>query len=53
MVLYRALLQAGDLAFADALLEAMRNAGLVPRALWLSSLRDPAVQQGTADLFAR
>ena len=53
VVLYRALLQAGDLAFADALLEAMRNAGLVPRALWLSSLRDPAVQQGTADLFAR
>jgi len=53
VVLYRALLQAGDLALAEALLEAMRAAGLAPRALWLSSLRDAAVQQGTADLLAR
>jgi len=53
VVLYRALLQAGDLALADALLQAMRAAGLAPRALWLSSLRDVAVQQGAADLLAR
>jgi len=53
VVLYRALLQAGDLALADALLAAMRQAGLAPRALWISSLRDPAVQQGVADLFER
>jgi cobaltochelatase CobN len=53
VVLYRALLQAGDLRLAEALLETMRQAGLAPRALWISSLRDPAVQQGVADLFER
>ena len=53
VVLYRALLQAGDLALADALLSALRQAGLAPRALWLSSLRDGAVQQGVADLLGR
>ncbi len=53
VVLYRALLQAGDLALADALLQALRQAGLAPRALWLSSLRDGAVQQGVADLYGR
>jgi len=53
VVLYRALLQAGDLALADALLSALRTAGLAPRALWLSSLRDGAVQQGVADLLGR
>ena len=53
VVLYRALFQAGDLALADALLSALRTAGLAPRALWLSSLRDGAVQQGVADLLGR
>ena len=53
VVLYRALLQAGDLALAESLLQALRAAGLAPRALWLSSLRDPAVQQGVADLLER
>jgi cobaltochelatase CobN len=53
VVLYRALLQAGDLSLAESLLAALRAAGLAPRALWLSSLRDPAVQQGVADLLHR
>jgi len=53
VVLYRALLQAGDLTLAEALLAALRQQGLAPRALWISSLRDPAVQQGVRDLFER
>ena len=53
VVLYRALLQAGDLALADGLLAALRQAGLAPRAIWISSLRDPAVQRGVADWFSR
>ncbi len=53
VILYRALWQAGDLALMEALLEALRGRGLAPRALWVSSLRDGAVQQGVADLLAR
>ena len=53
VVFYRALLQAGDLQLADALLEALRQAGLAPRALWLSSLRDGAVQSGVRHLLQR
>ena len=53
VVLYRALLQSGDLALADALLEALRRAGLAPRALWVSGLRQAGVQQGVGDLLAR
>ena len=52
VILYRALLQAGDLALAEALLSALRAAGLAPRALWVSGLRSPAVQRGVADLLA-
>jgi cobaltochelatase CobN len=53
VILYRALLQAGDDQLATALLQALRGQGLCPRALWVSGLRDPAVQQGVADLLAR
>ncbi len=53
VVAYRALFQAGDLALMDATLAALRKAGLSPRALWVSGLRDPAVQSGVADLFLR
>ncbi len=53
VILYRALLQAGDDLLASALLQALRRHGLCPRALWVSGLRDPAVQQGVADLLAR
>ena len=53
LILYRSLLQSGDLVFAEATLAALRAAGLAPRLLWVSGLRDPAVQRGVADLLAR
>jgi len=53
VVLYRALLQSGDLALVDALLEALRQQGLAPRALWISSLRTASVQEGVSDLLRR
>ena len=53
VIAYRALLQAGDLALMDATLLALRQAGLCPRALWVSGLRDGAVQRGVADLLQR
>ncbi|WP_216908668.1 cobaltochelatase subunit CobN [Synechococcus sp. CCY 0621] len=53
VILYRALWQAGDLALMEALLAALRGRGLAPRSLWVSSLRDGAVQRGVADLLGR
>ena len=53
VILYRALLQSGDLALPEALLDSLRTQGLAPRALWVSSLRDPGVQRGTLDLLQR
>ncbi len=37
----------------EAALAALRHEGLAPRALWVSGLRDPAVQQGVCDLLRR
>ena len=51
VVLYRAQFQAGDLALADALTAALRKEGLRPCLLWVSSLRNPAVQAGVHDLL--
>lgn len=53
VILYRALWQAGDLALMEALLAALRGRGLAPRSMWVSSLRDGAVQRGVADLLGR
>ena len=53
VVLYRAWWQAGDLALAIALLDALRVVGLAPRALWVSSLREASVQAGVRDLLQR
>jgi cobaltochelatase CobN len=53
VIAYRALLQAGDLELIEATLAALRGAGLCPRALWVSGLRDRAVQRGVADLLQR
>ncbi|HYP04120.1 MAG TPA: cobaltochelatase subunit CobN, partial [Cyanobium sp.] len=53
LILYRALWQAGDLALVEACLGALRARGLCPRALWVSSLREEAVQRGVGDLLSR
>ena len=53
VILYRALRQAGDTALMEAALEALRQRGLAPRGLWVSSLRDAAVQEGVGDLYRR
>jgi cobaltochelatase CobN len=53
VVLYRALRQAGDTALMEALLLALRQRGLCPRALWVSGLREAAVQAGVGDWFHR
>ena len=53
MIAYRALLQAGDTDLIEAILAALRDRGLCPRALWVSGLRDQAVQRGVADLLQR
>ena len=42
LVFYRALLQSGDLAPIDALLDALAEAGLAATGLYLASLKDPA-----------
>ena len=51
VVLYRALSQSGDQAMAVALLRELRGVGLAPRALWVSSLRDPIVQEAVLAHF--
>jgi cobaltochelatase CobN len=53
LILYRSWLQAGDQSLMEASVNALRQQGLCPRALWVSGLRDPAVQQGVADLLKR
>ena len=53
LIVYRAWRQAGDLSLVEATLTALRGQGLAPRALWVSSLREAAVQRGVADLFSR
>ncbi|MCT0199368.1 cobaltochelatase subunit CobN [Synechococcus sp. CS-1325] len=53
LVLYRAQYQAGDTGLVEASLNALRNLGLCPRALWVSGLRDLGVQRGVSDLLRR
>ncbi|MEB3361324.1 MAG: cobaltochelatase subunit CobN [Synechococcaceae cyanobacterium] len=53
LIVYRAWRQADDLALVEATLAALRRQGLAPRALWVSSLREIAVQKGVADLLSR
>jgi cobaltochelatase CobN len=53
LILYRSWLQAGDLELMEAALSALRKRGLCPRALWVSGLRDTAVQRGVGDLLER
>ena len=51
VVLYRALLQAGDTRLAEHLAQTLRQRGLRPRLIWVSSLRDLSVQAGVRDLL--
>ena len=51
VLLYRAHRQSADVHWCDVLLEALRAHGLVPKALWVSSLRDLAVQRAVKDLY--
>jgi cobaltochelatase CobN len=53
VIAYRALWQAGDLELMDALLDELRQRGLCPRALWVSGLREEAVQRGVQQLLGR
>ena len=53
VVMYRALLQAGDTDWMETLLAALRSQGLCPRALWVSGLRDQAVSDGVRALLGR
>ena len=53
VILYRAQRQAGDTGLMEATLGALRQRGLAPRGLWVSSLRDAAVQERVADLYRR
>ncbi|MFZ9270968.1 MAG: cobaltochelatase subunit CobN [Prochlorococcaceae cyanobacterium] len=53
VILYRALLQADDTGWMDALLDALRGRALAPRALWVSGLRDVSVSEGVMRLLAR
>ena len=53
VILYRAQQLAADTALMEATLAALRQRGLAPRGLWVSSLRDTAVQEGVADLYRR
>ena len=51
VLLYRAHRQSADVHWCDVLLEALRAHGLVPKALWVSSLRDLAIQRAVKDLY--
>ena len=51
VLLYRAHRQSADVHWCDVLLKTLRSRGLVPRALWVSSLRDLTVQKAVKDLF--
>ena len=53
IVFYRALLQAGDLAPVDALVEALDAQGLAPQPIYVSSLKDPVSAKLLTATFAR
>lgn len=53
IILYRALAQSSDYLFPDQLNSALREQGFSPRALWVSSLRDPLVQKTVEKLLSR
>ncbi len=52
IVLYRALLQAGNLAPVDALIEALRREGVNPLPIYCASLKEPVSAETVATLLA-
>jgi cobaltochelatase CobN len=53
LLFYRALLQAGDLAAIDALVETLTARNLAVTAVYVTSLRDPAAVEVLTELFGR
>ena len=53
LVFYRALAQAGNLAPLDALIAALREAGVNPLPLYVSSLKEPVSAETLAQVFAQ
>jgi cobaltochelatase CobN len=53
LLFYRALLQAGDIAPIDALVEALTGRNLAITAVYVTSLRDPAAVEFLTELFDR
>ncbi|QNJ20040.1 cobaltochelatase/ CobN subunit [Synechococcus sp. A18-25c] len=51
VLFYRAHRQSADVQWCEALLSTLRQRGLAPRALWVSSLRDAAVQEAVQRLY--
>jgi cobaltochelatase CobN len=51
LVFYRALVQAGNLAAADAMIEALADAGLNPLPVFAQSLKDPVSADTVTTLF--
>ena len=51
VVAYRALWSSGDTALLEQIAAGLRSAGLCPRILLVSGLRDPALQQAVRDHF--
>ena len=51
LVLYRALVQAGNTAAVDAMIQALRNEGLNVLPIFVSSLKDPVSAAATAELL--
>ena len=53
LVFYRALVQAGNLAAVDALIGALRAAGVNPLPLYVASLKEPVSAETLARVFAQ
>jgi len=51
VILYRALYQSGDTELAKDINNALRKNGIVPRTIWVSSLRDIKVKQNVSKIL--
>ena len=51
IIFYSSILNSGDTEYADSLLELLRQEGINPRAIWVSSLKTQSVQRKVIKLF--